>query len=79
MNQLHLHTCAKPVCDTPCQRACPYELSAYREQWRQKWRRGKVVGPLEWFEGAWMETVMGWNPWNRSMDPTLTDGAALNL
>lgn len=63
MNQLHLTTCAKPVCETPCLRACPYELSAHRHQWRAKLKRGRVVGPLEEFEGEWMASVDGFSPW----------------
>lgn len=63
MLQLPITSCARPVCEQPCMRKCPYEESAERDRFLRKWKRGKAVGPLERFQGYWMETVMAHNPW----------------
>lgn len=56
--------CLAPICQSPCrQTVCPYAIEAAREKFRRQLRRGRVVGPLPWFQGRWLETVEGFNPW----------------
>jgi hypothetical protein len=59
--------CKAPVCERPCSRAvCPYELDTERSKFRSAHRKGRVIGPLPWAQGRWLETVEGCNPWGET-------------
>jgi len=57
--------CVAPVCQPPCglHAVCPYARDAASTQFLQAYKRQRVLGPLKWFQGRWLETVMGCVPW----------------
>ena len=56
--------CTAPVCERPCHcKVCPYAIEAARTKWMSAYKRRRVFGPVPWFMGRWLETVLGFNPW----------------
>lgn len=57
--------CPEPGCQPACglHTVCPYARDAASTRFLSEYRRGRVMGPLAWFAGRWLETVLGCNPW----------------
>lgn len=53
----------------PLERATAYQphpnvaIDAARSHFRRQVRRGRALGPLDYWHGLWALTVEGWDPW----------------
>ncbi len=55
------------ICEQPCPvRHCEFAQSAVRRQFREGWKQGRIVGPLERHDGHWLVIGEGFNPWPSS-------------
>jgi hypothetical protein len=58
-----------------------YEQAAARRAFREGWKAGLVVGPLERADGVWVEVWDGFDPWSitaRSIPARKSEGPAVN-
>lgn len=66
------------ICEQPCPvRHCDVAQSFVRRSFREAWKEGRVVGPLQHADGNWLAIGEGFDPWcptpeRKSVSPAVT-------
>lgn len=61
--------CSQPVCIPACEgKRCPREVSEAHRSFRLGIKRRRIVGPIEYWDGRWLELVEGYQPWPKTGD-----------